>query len=147
MLVRPIGVIRTPFTKREAVPHQPVFSRCRGRIEVAEKYAPGLRDIEGFSHLAILFQFNRSRGYKLCVKPFRDSVERGVFSCRAPWRPNRIGLSVVRLIRRRKNILYVQGVDMLDKTPLLDIKPYVPQFDPRGPVRIGWLAGKVPRKR
>ena len=144
MRVQPIGLIRTPFTEKKQAPHQPAFSRSRGRIEVFRKFQDGLDGIEGFSHLIVLFRFHCSRGYKMKVMPFRGSEERGVFACRAPWRPNQIGLSVVKLVRRRKNILYVEGVDMLDKTPLLDIKPYVPQFDPKGRLRIGWLKGKIP---
>jgi tRNA-Thr(GGU) m(6)t(6)A37 methyltransferase TsaA len=116
-------------------------SRASGRIIVHKKYEKGLRDIDGFSHIMVVFRFHRSRGYRLMLKPFAGNRQRGLFATRAPRRPNQLGVSVVRLIRRRRNVLYVEGVDMLDQTPLLDIKPYIPERIPKRNVRIGWLKG------
>jgi len=102
-----------------------------------------LQDIEGFSHIILLYWFHRSDGYRLVVKPFMDQVERGLFSIRYPARPNPIGISVVELVRREGNQLHVQGLDVLDGTPLLDIKPFVPRFDHRENTRVGWLTDKI----
>ncbi len=143
MRIVPIGVIRTPFTDKSKVPIQPFKSRAIGRIMVYKRYGQGLQDIEGFSHLILIFRFHRSRGYKLLVKPFLDIKLHGLFSTRAPRRPNQIGMSVVKLLRRRSNILTVKGIDVLDKTPLIDIKPYVPEFSATTRIKIGWLRGKV----
>lgn len=136
----PIGVIHTPFTERAGMPIQPPgASGVEGTVEVAEAYRDGLQDLDGFSHIILLYHFHRSRDFKLRVVPFMDSVPRGLFATRAPKRPNPIGLSVVSLDRIDNGVLYVQNVDMLDGTPLLDIKPYVPDFNPSGDVRTGWL--------
>jgi tRNA-Thr(GGU) m(6)t(6)A37 methyltransferase TsaA len=145
ILVKPIGTVHSPYKKTEDMPIQPAFSRARGSIEVSSKYAAGLKDIEGFSHIIILYHFHESGKTKLLAKPFLDDTLRGVFATRSPHRPNHIGLSVVRLVGHRDNILYVEGLDVLDGTPLLDIKPYVPNFDEAGigNVRIGWLEGKL----
>ena len=102
------------------------------------EFAEGLQDLEGFSHIILLYVFHQSDGYALRVKPFLDDQLRGLFSTRYPNRPNPIGLSIVRLLARRENILDIEGVDMLDGTPLLDIKPYVPEFDIYSDVRTGW---------
>ncbi len=108
-----------------------------------KEYEQGLEDIDGFSHLVLIYRFHRSKGFNLRVKPFLDDRVRGLFSTRAPRRPNQIGLSVVRLVKRLRNSLYVKGIDVIDGTPLLDIKPYVPDFGPGEKVKIGWLAGKI----
>jgi tRNA-Thr(GGU) m(6)t(6)A37 methyltransferase TsaA len=143
--LKQIGVIRTPYARSADAPIQGQFRlESRGEVEVFDEYAPGLQDLEGFSHITLLYYFHRATEERLTVKPYLDDVSRGVFATRAPWRPNRLGLTTVRLLERRDNVLAVAGVDMLDGTPLLDIKPYVAEFDiVRGPVRCGWLAGKI----
>jgi tRNA-Thr(GGU) m(6)t(6)A37 methyltransferase TsaA len=145
--IRPIGLIHSPYVKKEETPIQSAFSEGRGEVEVFPEYEAGLKDIDGFSHLILLYYFHQAEGYSLSVKPFLDDTRRGLFATRYPARPNPIGLSVVRLLERRGNVLQIAGVDVLDGTPLLDIKPYVPQFDEREEVTIGWLKDKVrPRK-
>jgi len=136
----PIGVIHTPFTKREGMPIQPAGAAgVQGTVKVFESYQAGLRDLDGFSHIILLYHFHRSQGFKLQVVPFMDTRSRGLFATRAPKRPNPIGLSVVQLERIEDGTLYVRNVDMLDGTPLLDIKPYVPEFDVQTAIRTGWL--------
>ncbi len=138
--LEPIGVIHTPFTDLEGMPIQPAGAAgVRGRVEVFEEYRAGLKDLDGFSHIILLYYFHRSRGYELEVVPFMDSEPRGLFATRAPRRPNPIGLSVVQLDGVEDGVLLVQNVDILDGTPLLDIKPYVPEFDQPDRVRTGWL--------
>jgi tRNA-Thr(GGU) m(6)t(6)A37 methyltransferase TsaA len=152
--LKPIGTIHTPYRKDEDAPHQAYKSKDVGEIEVFDEYKKGLKDVEGFSHLIILYEFHKStkRSVKkehymqsmgLLVKPYLDDIPRGVFATRSPNRPNPIGLTVVELLERKRNILKVRGIDMLDGTPLLDIKPYVPKFDHRTRVKIGWLEGKL----
>ena len=138
--LRPIGVIRTPHTEADETPIQPVYAEgIKGRAEILPEYADGLCDLEGFSHICLLYWFHQASSPRLMVKPFLDSVPRGVFATRAPCRPNPIGSSVVRLVKREETVLYLQDVDILDGTPLLDIKPYVSRFDYRENVRMGWL--------
>ena len=137
-LMRPIGVILTPFTDEAQTPIQPTRSQAIGQVEVDLKFAAGLQDVEGLSHLILLYVFHRSVGYSLQVRPFLDDQAHGLFATRYPARPNPIGLSVVRLLARHGNQLEIEGVDMLDGTPLLDIKPYVPEFDVRTETRTGW---------
>ena len=141
----PIGIIHTPFTALEGMPIQPAGAACvPGTIEVFDEYQAGLKDLDGFSHIILLYHLHSSQGFDLEVVPFLDTQSRGLFATRAPRRPNPIGLSVVRLDRVENGLLYVRNVDMLDGTPLLDIKPYVPEFDAQSEVRTGWLedAGK-----
>ncbi|RLE77724.1 MAG: tRNA (N6-threonylcarbamoyladenosine(37)-N6)-methyltransferase TrmO [Thermoprotei archaeon] len=148
IVYRPIGVIRTPFKDVRGVPIQPTAAEgVRGVVEVYPEYADGLKDLEGFSHVILIYHFHLVRGYRLLVVPYLDSAARGVFATRAPARPNPIGMSVVRLVRVEGNLLHVEDVDIVDGTPLLDIKPYVPQFDCRPQARIGWLAGRIGRLR
>jgi tRNA (adenine37-N6)-methyltransferase len=143
---RPIGVIRSPFTDVEGMPIQPNAAKgTRGTVELNPDLEPGLKDLDGFSHLVLLYHFHLSRGYSLEVKPFLDDKLRGVFSTRAPRRPNALGLSVVRLLRIKGYILEIQDVDVLDGTPLLDIKPFVPNFDNREAASIGWLGENIGR--
>jgi len=138
--IKPIGVIRTPFAEKEGMPIQPAGAAgIQGTVEVYEPFRAGLKDLDGFSHVTLLYVFHRSSEYALEVVPFMDTVPRGLFSTRAPKRPNPIGLSTVRLVRVEEGILRVENVDMLDGTPLLDIKPYVPEFDRQGEIRTGWL--------
>jgi tRNA-Thr(GGU) m(6)t(6)A37 methyltransferase TsaA len=136
----PIGMIHSPFQTIEGMPIQPSGATgVQGTIELFPRFSQGLRDLDGFSHIVLIYHFHRSTGYSLLVIPFLDSVERGVFATRAPKRPNSIGLSVVRLVQVDGNILHVEDIDVLDGTPLLDIKPYVPEFDQHLGDRIGWL--------
>lgn len=140
----PIGTIRSPFKHPEGMPIQPTGARdVRGQVIVDMAYVEGLSDLDGFSHIILLYYFHRSKGYDLKVKPFMDNELRGLFSTRAPRRPNSIGLSVVRLLGVENNNLEIQGVDVLDGTPLLDIKPYVPKFDSAEVLSIGWLEKKA----
>lgn len=141
MKIRPIGIIRSPFKIKAKTPIQPFKSKKIGRVEVYKKFAPGLQDILGFSHIILIYRFHKSKSYKLLVKPFLDSRYRGLFSTRYSARPNQIGISVVQLLRQKNNVLFVKGIDVLDGTPLLDIKPYVPEFDAAKKIRIGWLKG------
>jgi len=141
MRLKPIGVIRSPFFDLRDMPIQPAGARGkRGAVEVFEAYQDGLAGLEGFSHIILIYRFHRSRGYSLKVVPFMDSVPRGVFATRAPRRPNALGLSVVRLAGMVDGVLQVENVDILDGTPLLDIKPYVPDFDAAENASTGWLA-------
>jgi tRNA-Thr(GGU) m(6)t(6)A37 methyltransferase TsaA len=140
---RQIGVIHSPYKKPKDGPIQASRSSAVGEIEVFEEYEEGLKDVEGFSYILIVYLFHRSRRASLLVKPFLDDELRGVFATRSPNRPNRIGLSCVELLERRGNVLRVKGIDVVEGTPLLDIKPYVPQFDIRESVRIGWLEGRL----
>jgi tRNA-Thr(GGU) m(6)t(6)A37 methyltransferase TsaA len=140
----PIGLIRSPFEKPEGMPIQAAeASRVKGAIELDAAYAEGLADIAGFSHLILLYQFHRVRAAQLTVIPFLDKKPHGVFSTRVPARPNPIGLSVVRLLKVDGCHLEVEGMDVLDGTPLLDIKPYVPAFDVYPADRIGWFAANI----
>ena len=141
---RPIGVIHSQFKDAFGAPVQSVAAKhARGTIEILPQFVPGLKDIAGFSHLILVYHFHLSRGASLTVKPYLDSKAHGIFATRAPVRPNPIGLSVVRLLRVRGGTLWVQDVDVLNGTPLLDIKPYVPQFDVRRGGRIGWLQRNI----
>ncbi|MBN2405486.1 MAG: tRNA (N6-threonylcarbamoyladenosine(37)-N6)-methyltransferase TrmO [Coriobacteriia bacterium] len=146
-----IGTIRSPFSSRTGMPIQPAAAvGMRGTVEVHDEYAEGLHDLDGFSHIILLYHFHRSEGFDLRVVPYLDSVAHGVFATRAPRRPNPLGMSVVRLERVEGSVLHITDVDVLDGTPLLDIKPYVPAFDSQGEIRVGWVeqhGGKVPATR
>jgi tRNA-Thr(GGU) m(6)t(6)A37 methyltransferase TsaA len=144
-MLKSIGLIHTPYKRLEDVPIQPSRSTAIGEIEINEEYQEGLKDIEGFSHITLVYLFHKSEGYSLLVNPFLDDQFRGVFATRSPRRPNPIGISTVRLLERRENTLRVLGIDVLDGTPLVDVKPYVPAFeceDGAG-VRIGWLEDRI----
>lgn len=139
---RPIGTIRSPYTDPAGMPIQPGGARgVSGRVEVFEEYRAGLADLDGFSRIILLYPFHRSSGYSLVVTPFLDTRPRGLFSTRAPRRPNAIGLSIVRLTGLKEGVLEIEDVDILDGTPLLDIKPYVPAFDSYPDEKAGWLEG------
>ena len=143
---RPIGVIHSPFKETKGMPIQPAGARgVAGTIEVIPECGDGLKDLEGFSHIFLLYDFHLSQGYSLMVKPYLDDSLRGVFATRAPRRPNAIGISVVRLVGIEGCTLLIEDLDIADSTPLLDIKPYVPEFDSREVERTGWLAGKAER--
>lgn len=139
-----IGVIHSPFKEPAGTPIQTVAARgTGGTVEVFQEYAEGLDDLKGFSHIILLYDFHLSGKPTLKVRPFLDDRMHGIFSTRAPNRPNPIGISIVKLIRKRNNILYVEELDIVDGTPLLDIKPYVPEFDSRDPGEIGWLGKNI----
>lgn len=144
IVLRAIGVVHSPFTTLQGMPIQAAASRATGTIEVHEEFAAGLTDLDGFDHLIVLYRFHLAGNEALSVKPFLDDVERGVFATRAPIRPNRIGLSVVRLERVDGRILHIGNVDMVAGTPVLDIKPYVPAFDyPGSGGRVGWFESRL----
>jgi tRNA-Thr(GGU) m(6)t(6)A37 methyltransferase TsaA len=144
--MQPIGVIHTPFTQREGIPIQGALApQVTGEIEVFPEFEEGLKDTEGFSHLILIYVFHTSQGYSLHAKPFLDDITRGVFAIRSPRRPNPIGLTVVRLLERRGRFLDIAGVDMLEGTPLLDIKPYIPHIDSFSHAKTGWCEGKMKR--
>lgn len=144
LTIFPIGVIRSPFKEISGMPIQASGAEgIPGRVELDRKLVPGLKDLEGFSHIHLIYHFHLSEGYSLDVKPFLDDISHGVFATRAPKRPNPIGVSIVRLIRVEGHVLHIEDVDIVDGTPLLDIKPYVPEFDVRQAERIGWFSGKA----
>ena len=141
---KPIGVIHSPFKEPKGTPIQPAAAKgINGTVEIFPEYAEDLKDIEGFSHIILLYHFHLSKRSTLIVKPYMDSEAHGVFAMRGPSRPNPIGISVVYLIKVQGNTLHIQDVDIVDGTPLLDIKPYVPEFDIREVARIGWLEKNV----
>ncbi len=141
---RPIGIIHSPFSKLEGMPIQPSAAKgIKGHIVVFEEYAEGLCDLDGFSHIMLLYHLHLSNSYNLKVIPFLDDQERGVFATRAPQRPNPIGLSVVKLIGIDANILKIENVDIIDGTPLLDIKPYIAEMENVNQYRIGWLSNSL----
>jgi tRNA-Thr(GGU) m(6)t(6)A37 methyltransferase TsaA len=141
---KPIGIIHSPFKDITGMPIQPTGAKgIKGTIEIEPEYIAGLKDVEGFSHIFLLYHLHLSEGYSLEVKPFMDDDLHGVFATRAPRRPNSIGISVVRLVRIESHILHIEDVDVVDGTPLLDIKPYVPEFDVRKVERTGWLSQKA----
>lgn len=139
ILFQSLGVIHSPHKKLADIPIQPVFSKgIPGTVEVAPEFAEGLADLKEFSHIHLFYVFHRSGKTSLRVRPYLSDQERGIFATRAPHRPNKLGMSLVRLSGIEGNILRIQDVDILDGTPLLDIKPYIQRFDSRGGVRSGW---------
>lgn len=144
IVYKPIGIIHSPFKEPKGVPIQPTAAKgVDGIVDVFPEYVEGLKDLEDFSHIILIYHFHLSKKFSLKVKPYMDNKLHGVFSTRAPSRPNPIGISIVRLIKIEKNTLYIRDVDIIDGTPLLDIKPYVPEFDVRKVDRIGWLEKNV----
>jgi tRNA-Thr(GGU) m(6)t(6)A37 methyltransferase TsaA len=140
---RPIGTIHSPFKTPLVTPIQSIGGiGVNAEVEIFPEYVEGLQDLLGFSHIILLYHFHLCKGYKLKVKPYLDDVAHGLFATRAPARPNQIGISVVRLIGIDNKTLYVKDIDIIDQTPLLDIKPFVPDFDVRDGVTIGWLKEK-----
>ena len=137
-----IGEIQTEFKEIEGMPIQPTGAKgIKGKIIIKEKFIEGLKDLEGFSHIHLIYLLHKVEGYKLEVKPFMDNTTHGVFATRSPKRPNRIGMSVCKLNKIEGNTIHIENVDILDKTPLLDIKPYVPQLyeDTIDELKIGWF--------
>jgi tRNA-Thr(GGU) m(6)t(6)A37 methyltransferase TsaA len=148
IIYRPIGVIHSPFKEAKKMPIQPAAAKgIEGTIDINPEFKNGLKDLDGFSHIILLYHFHLSRGFSLAVIPFLDDKPRGVFATRAPRRPNLVGLSIVRLVAVEENRLYIRNVDIVDGTPLLDIKPYVPEFDDQKAERIGWLSDKIDKMR
>ncbi len=143
ILFRPIGTIHSPFKEQEGMPIQPTGARdVPGSIDLHPDYTAGLQDLNEFSHIILVYHFHRSQGFQLRVVPFLDQDQRGLFSTRAPRRPNAIGLSIVRLKAINGPGLQILDVDVLDGTPLLDLKPYVPAFDAFPDAKVGWLTGR-----
>ena len=137
---QPIGIIHTPFKNPEGTPIQPTGAKgIEATVELFTEYVQGLNDLNGFSHIYLLYHCHLSKTYALTVIPFLDSEKRGLFSTRAPSRPNPIGLSVVQLLGIENNVMRIMDIDVIDGTPLLDIKPYVPEYDVRKATKIGWL--------
>ena len=144
IIYTPIGIIHSPFKQPKGTPIQPKAAKgIKGEVEVFSEYAEGLKNIEEFSHIILIYHFHLIKKVNLLVKPYMDEELHGLFSTRAPGRPNPIGISVVKLKEVKQNILYVENIDILDGTPLLDIKPYVPDFDIMKTENIGWLKENV----
>lgn len=143
-IFRPIGVIHSPFVRAEGTPIQSSMAKgTEGSVEIFEEFAPGLLDLEGFDRIWLLYWFDRIVTARLVLTPFLDQREHGIFATRSPCRPNAIGLSCVRLLSVEGNRLRVGELDIVAGTPLLDIKPYVPDFDRFEVGRVGWLEGKT----
>ena len=138
-IFRAIGYVRSAHTDPKETPIQPVYTDgSQAQVEILPEYEAGLRDIEGFSHIYLFYYFHRAKPAQLILKPYLEDAERGIFACRAAHRPNPIGFSLVRLVAREGNVLVVEDVDILDGTPVLDIKPFIPRFDYREDARAGW---------
>jgi tRNA (adenine37-N6)-methyltransferase len=137
---QPIGMIHTPYESTKNIPIQPSAAKgIKGYAELDPKFVRGLKDLDGFSHIILVYHFHLSVGFHLEVRPFLDENKRGVFATRAPKRPNNIGISIVKIIGIEKNILHFENADMVNNTPLLDIKPYIPDMNPNDTVKTGWL--------
>ena len=149
--IKPIGTIHSPYHSIADMPVQPKgASRVEGYVIIYEQYIDGLQDIEGFSHIYLLYSFHEATRTELLVTPFMDKQTRGVFATRSPLRPNHIGISIVKLKRVKENKAIVEGIDILDGTPLLDIKPYIEKFDAVKESTSGWLQAsdeEIKRKR
>ena len=141
---KPIGVIHSPFKDRTGIPRQAAMApEITAKIEIFDEYVDGLSDLEGFSHIIVIFYLHLIQKGSLKAHPPSDNQERGVFATRSPSRPNPIGISIVRLESIDRNILNISRVDMVDGTPVLDIKPYIPDLNPKKGIRVGWLKRKV----
>jgi len=150
IVFKPIGIVHSPFAEKEDIKKSRNidprgFETIQGELEIYAEFAEGLEDIDGFSHIILIFAFHKSREKELHAHPPFDDKRRGVFSTRSPHRPNPIGFSVLQLIRREENVLQVQGVDMIEGTPILDIKPYTPR-DQKSGARFGWLEEWIAKK-
>ena len=140
MNIEIIGTIHSPFKQLQDMPIQPTAAKnIKGSIEIKPQFIEGLSDLDGFSHIIVLYNFHLSTSCKLKVKPFLDNTPRGVFATRAPKRPTQIGLSIVTLEKIENQTLHISDIDMIDGTPVLDIKPYIPKLNPTGDIKIGWL--------
>ncbi len=139
-----IGIINSPHKEAKGMPIQPSSAAgIKGEIELFPEYLDGLKDLDGFSHIIVVYDFHKSKGFSLQPKPFLDDKVHGVFATRAPQRPNSIGISVLRLNEIDGNKLFVENIDILDETPLLDIKPYVSDFDAVDQEKVGWLSNNI----
>ncbi len=139
-----IGTIHTPYNRLEDMPIQPKGAKeSEGVIELLPEYSEGIKDLDGFSHIYLLYHFHQARRTELTVTPFMDTIPRGVFATRSPLRPNHIGISIVELAEIEKNSINVRGIDVLDNTPLLDIKPYIQNFDAVAQNRSGWMTASM----
>jgi tRNA-Thr(GGU) m(6)t(6)A37 methyltransferase TsaA len=145
--LKPIGIIHSPYQEGVEAPYQGYRSEKVSQIEVFKEFGEGLKDIEGFSHIIVIFWFNMSTGYHLLIRTPWDDVPHGLFATRSPNRPCPLGLTVVELMSRKNNILEVKGLDAIDGTPLLDIKPYIPAIDERSAIELGWLKDKLGKER
>lgn len=145
IILDPIGIVHSPYFDQANTPRQSIASDEVGEIEIFPEYEKGLRDLDGFSHIIVLFHFSQNEGYSLDAHPPMETQVRGVFSTRSPRRPNLIGMSIVRLLEVNGCHLKIQGLDMLDGTPVVDIKPYTPALDDRAreTVKVGWQAGMI----
>lgn len=140
MTLEPIGTIHTPYTNLEEMPIQPSGAAdTLGTLIINPVYKEGLKDLDGFSHVYVLYHFHKATRSELLVTPFMDTEIRGVFATRSPLRPSHIGMSVTQIVSVKDNIVTLKGIDVLDGTPLLDIKPYIPQFDAVSNVKTGWM--------
>ncbi len=140
MQIEPIGIIHTPFKKLGQMPIQPKGAKSViATLEIDKEYTLGLKDLEGFSHIYLIYYFHEAVRTELEVIPFMDTQERGVFATRSPLRPSHIGLSITKVLSIDDNIVTIKGIDVLDGTPLIDIKPYIPQFDGVNGVKTGWM--------
>ncbi|MHA1986019.1 MAG: tRNA (N6-threonylcarbamoyladenosine(37)-N6)-methyltransferase TrmO [Promethearchaeota archaeon] len=147
VIFKPIGIIHTSFKSLKGIPIQSSMSNAKGTIEIFDEYVAGLKDLSGFSHLYCLYLFDMVKlPVPLQSKPFLDNEKKGVFAIRTPFRPNPLGLSILEIIEIRENKIHVINVDILDKTPLLDLKPYISQIDNIETKKIGWLEGKIQKK-
>lgn len=145
--LKPVGMIHSPFKKKEDIESKKYanpkgFDPVQGELEIFKEYEAGLKDTEGFSHLIVLFAFHESEGYSLHTKPLLENTLRGVFSTRSPHRPNSLGLTVVKIVERKGNIVKVLGIDMIEGTPILDIKPYTSR-DQKSQIKLGWLENRM----
>ncbi len=147
-VLTPIGVIHSPFQTKDAAPIQGAFAAdAVGQVELFPEYEDGLKDIETFSHLMLIYRFDRAGAVELVRQTFLDDTPHGVFASRHPCRPNGLGITIVRLTRRERNVLHVAGIDVLDGTPLIDVKPYIPRFDCFPDANEGWVATKQQRQK
>ena len=152
IVVKPIGIIYTPYKDVKGMPIQGRFEKnAKGQIEIFPEYIQGLKDIEGFSHVILIYYFDKAKEEKVVGKPFLEDEPHGIFAIRSPMRPNHIGFSIVKLEKVEDNKITFSEVDILDNTPLLDIKPYVSHFDSREDVKSGWIDkhftnGKIPKR-
>jgi tRNA (adenine37-N6)-methyltransferase len=152
IIIKPIGVISTPYKEPKGMPIQGKFkSGVTGTARIFPEYKSGLKDIDGFSHVILIYYFNRAKEEKLTGSPFLEDTEHGIFAIRGPNRPNHIGFSIVKLESVKRDMITFSEVDILDGTPLLDIKPYVKYFDSRDKVKNGWIdkhfkSGKIPKR-
>lgn len=145
--LKPVGIIHSPYKNTGEVPKQWYKREEISQIEVFEEFEEGLQDIEGFSHIVVIYWFHKSQRYELLVKPPGEDSLHGLFSTRSPRRPCPLALTVVELVARERNVLKVKGLDAIDGTPLLDIKPYIPLKHGKRPIEVGWLEGKLGREK